>query len=370
MSITETIKEIDHVREGRNEIIAEIVQTAALTTFLGYRANLVYAPAAQGEVLARLLATATCPTVGLVVSPLDLQRFRVHAKVAEGHPLNLFAAVREYFRGASCDDHDTFIVRQERFLDFINGKMKFAACVQARQLDFGLKEGHPDWFPRGSGRGLAQIDELLSDSSTIVSMEDRFYCEDNPNLRQLLPYISVFDYEGNMLAYQRPYSGDEAKLHAKWSIGFGGHVDTLRKARQSWVDYIVDNAVRELIEELPLDKAAIARTLRCSQHDVHKCFGEFVAAQMRENILIKNRMTVIAGNEGVDRMHLGLGLDVTIPHEWLVIAENDEVTQLTWMPATEAVAGAKLANHSYSRNWESWSAKLLRSDLGADLIVG
>lgn len=53
---------------------------------------------------------------------------------------------------------------------------------------------------------------------------DRAAAEDDPSHKQLIPY-ALFHHQGKFLNYQRGKSGGEARLHAKRSLGIGGHIN-------------------------------------------------------------------------------------------------------------------------------------------------
>lgn len=53
---------------------------------------------------------------------------------------------------------------------------------------------------------------------------DRDLAEKNENFLQLIPYC-VFKCGKNFLVYQRTKKGGESRLHDKWSLGVGGHIN-------------------------------------------------------------------------------------------------------------------------------------------------
>ena len=53
---------------------------------------------------------------------------------------------------------------------------------------------------------------------------DRAAAEEDPSHKQLIPYC-IFRCGERILHYTRGKSGGEARLHAKISVGVGGHVD-------------------------------------------------------------------------------------------------------------------------------------------------
>lgn len=55
---------------------------------------------------------------------------------------------------------------------------------------------------------------------------DRAYAEKEPAWKQVIPYCVLReDGTGKVFAYQRTKKGNEARLHDKWSVGVGGHIN-------------------------------------------------------------------------------------------------------------------------------------------------
>lgn len=50
--------------------------------------------------------------------------------------------------------------------------------------------------------------------------------EEDPSFKQLIPYV-LFHHNGRYLHYYRGKSGGEGRLHAKGSIGVGGHINPI-----------------------------------------------------------------------------------------------------------------------------------------------
>jgi predicted NUDIX family phosphoesterase len=86
-----------------------------------------------------------------------------------------------------------------------------------------------DVYPKTQFRGLLQS-------------VNRNEVEDNPNFKQIIPYIVIMDHYNNILTYTR--KGSEQRLFEKQSIGFGGHW----KNNEDFFECIQ----RELSEELSI----------------------------------------------------------------------------------------------------------------------
>lgn len=80
---------------------------------------------------------------------------------------------------------------------------------------------------------------------------DRLAAEENENQKQIIPYVVI--RKGNkVLAYMRSKKSGEGRLHNKWSIGIGGHINPKDNTNDKiGINMILSNAVtRELYEEL------------------------------------------------------------------------------------------------------------------------
>lgn len=81
---------------------------------------------------------------------------------------------------------------------------------------------------------------------------DRAAAEEDPSLKQLIPYC-IFRCGDSLLHYTRGKSGGERRLHAKVSVGIGGHVNPVDsgEGRTGAAAYFAAVA-REISEELEL----------------------------------------------------------------------------------------------------------------------
>ncbi len=89
---------------------------------------------------------------------------------------------------------------------------------------------------------------LLDPSFTSYLPRDE--AEDDPSYKQLIPYC-IFRHEGEVFHYRRGSQQGEARLHAKRSIGVGGHICTDDDGGTSSV--YQEGMWREIQEEVYLD---------------------------------------------------------------------------------------------------------------------
>lgn len=82
---------------------------------------------------------------------------------------------------------------------------------------------------------------------------DRAEAEDDPSHKQLIPY-AIFRHNGKFLNYMRSKSGGEARLHAKRSLGIGGHINPV-DTREDHLghDTYMAGVEREIDEELNIE---------------------------------------------------------------------------------------------------------------------
>ncbi len=120
--------------------------------------------------------------------------------------------------------------------------VKLALCMQRADAPAAFNEATTERVIPFDAHMLARIQTALI---------DRAVCEKDESTLQLIPYIVLRDTNGNILRYSRGKGGAEARLHAKTSIGFGGHVDVEAPFGHLF-DILHLEAKRELHEELGL----------------------------------------------------------------------------------------------------------------------
>jgi predicted NUDIX family phosphoesterase len=99
--------------------------------------------------------------------------------------------------------------------------------------------------------GMDEVVERLLDPANHFFM-DRAEAEEDPSFKQLIPYC-VFRHGERILHYTRGKSGGESRLHAKISVGVGGHINPVDADSGRTGPEVYHAAVaRELEEELEL----------------------------------------------------------------------------------------------------------------------
>jgi predicted NUDIX family phosphoesterase len=111
--------------------------------------------------------------------------------------------------------------------------------------------GYFQGFSADADRYLA---ELLSPKNT--SYRPRGEMEENPNFKQLIPYV-IFRYRDTagreeLFQYTRGTGQGERRLHSKRSVGVGGHISADDRTSADAVPY-AEGMRRELDEEIIID---------------------------------------------------------------------------------------------------------------------
>ncbi len=96
----------------------------------------------------------------------------------------------------------------------------------------------PPWT--GLRRDPAAIDDLLATIAAEARFEPRARMEADPRFKQVIPYLILRDGPRWFLM-RRTRAGADARLHDRWSIGVGGHVnpgdgDVLGGLRREWAE--------------------------------------------------------------------------------------------------------------------------------------
>ena len=82
---------------------------------------------------------------------------------------------------------------------------------------------------------------------------DRELAENSPEFKQLIAY-AIFCHRGRILAYSRTSKGGESRLHDKWSLGIGGHINPADGLTDSIATYLA-GMEREIREEITIPAA-------------------------------------------------------------------------------------------------------------------
>lgn len=125
------------------------------------------------------------------------------------------------------------------------------------------EEEHILVIPESFIQGIGQIEGFESDverfldpilSSDQLSFQPRGQMETDPSFKQLIPYVLLewTDEDGttSLFTYTRGGGGGEARLHAKRSIGIGGHIS--REDAADGADPYSSGMQREIEEEVIL----------------------------------------------------------------------------------------------------------------------
>lgn len=90
--------------------------------------------------------------------------------------------------------------------------------------------------------------------SGVAHYMDRDEAEQNPDFKQIIAY-AIFCHNGKVLAYARTAKGGETRLHDKWSLGIGGHINPIDGLADNLDTYLA-GVEREIREEITFSGTA------------------------------------------------------------------------------------------------------------------
>jgi len=108
------------------------------------------------------------------------------------------------------------------------------------------------WLPRRGAVSISWDDFLAVMHARPPRLYVRGEIENNPSIKQWIPYVVLGRGDGCIACY--PRQGSEARLHGNWSVGIGGHVnegDLPPMERWDWREALLAGMQRELEEEAP-----------------------------------------------------------------------------------------------------------------------
>lgn len=120
----------------------------------------------------------------------------------------------------------------------------------------------------GGFRGVAAdgLEEYLARIRRFGVFRRRRDVEDDPSLKQIIPYL-VVQWGDRFMLFRRTQVGSEPRLHDLYSIGVGGHIT--RGDVDGAADVIAAGLRRELYEELTIEGDWSARAVGVLNDDAN-----------------------------------------------------------------------------------------------------
>jgi predicted NUDIX family phosphoesterase len=123
--------------------------------------------------------------------------------------------------------------------------------------------------------------------------------EENPSFKQIIPY-AIISYKDSFYLFKRTSRQTEKRLHNKFSLGVGGHMNP-GNSMESKEKYLIDELKRELFEEVKLLNGCLIENI------------EFIG--------FINDDTIPVG-----RVHIGLLYNIRVSNQDVYINEPDKMT--------------------------------------------
>jgi predicted NUDIX family phosphoesterase len=98
------------------------------------------------------------------------------------------------------------------------------------------------------------IAQIMKAITLEASFRHRGNCENDPGFKQVIPYC-ILTQGDSVFVYRRKAAGAETRLHDKYSIGIGGHINP-EAGTFSILDTINRSILRELAEEVVISSPA------------------------------------------------------------------------------------------------------------------
>ena len=133
------------------------------------------------------------------------------------------------------------------------------------------------------------LTRIEKDFGTMIRGE----AEDNFAFKQLIPY-GIIKKGDQVFVYKRLVGGGDGRLHGKFSIGVGGHMNYTEETEL--LDLIGENLTREIGEEIKLDqgfsRAEVVGIINDDSDEVGEVhLGILVAVEVPENTIVEVKET-------------------------------------------------------------------------------
>lgn len=160
-----------------------------------------------------------------------------------------------------------------------------------------------------------------------LSYRDRAEAETDPTFKQLIPYVFIRK-GGLVFRYQRTKKGGEQRLHNRWSIGVGGHINPCDGEVSDGMG-LYDKAVwRELNEEV-----------------------NFESDEVRRTISLPIRGLLYENSDAVGQVHFGIVHELVVGFDWKWELRDKALANGEFQPVYELKRSQD--------NFESWSRMVI-----------
>ena len=146
---------------------------------------------------------------------------------------------------------------------------------------------------------IRENSEILKTFARNGLFRKRSELEEDPSFKQIIPY-SVISSGDSFYLFKRSSGQTEKRLHNKFTLGAGGHMNPIGSA-VSKEQYLIDELKRELYEEVKLFNG-------CLVEDI-----EFIGFINDDTI-------------SVGRVHVGLLYNIHVSNKEVYINETDKMT--------------------------------------------
>lgn len=159
-----------------------------------------------------------------------------------------------------------------------------------------------------------------------LSFMDRKLAEEDEGFLQLIPYILLANSDGSYFSYARTTKGGESRLHSKYSVGLGGHINPVDSTNLSEPNdtSLLNCVVRELREEIGI--------------------------KLNLDFSLQNVALIFCDATPVDRVHFGLAVVLRLDTSDESIKLEDALAKGEFVPWKHL---------KYYENLENWSKLLV-----------
>ena len=187
-----------------------------------------------------------------------------------------------------------------------------------------VNEGRMEGIKHLPGFSTDPIDigKFIIDVLPYAEYMDREEAEKNTEYRQIIPYC-VVKHKENFLVYKRTKKGGEGRLHDKYSIGIGGHINPDDGVEP--MDAFTEAFSREIDEEI-----------------------QFPDGMIMDDFTINGKGILYDPSNDVGKVHLGyvVLMEINTDIEDQILPAEDAISELQWLPADKVKEIENLENWS------------------------
>lgn len=211
-------------------------------------------------------------------------------------------------------------------------------------------------FPAGNFVENTECGNVLE--GAILGYRDEL--KKDPNWRQGVTYVQLWNEIDQILVYQRTKMGGEGRLHGNLSIGFGGHVNEIDvTSKEMWDRFFTENPDATWPQPVDLTRAVMAMSMSAIRELREELGIDIGYENLRRNFDDVLDAPILDNDSEVGRIHVGSAAYVKVDSA-SEFNPSPDCSIKGWVDVTRLITDREAVEAEFGAKFEPWSVEVLK----------